>query len=191
MQCHNGKKFKGALLILLRKYGIQIVNGAPRSPQTQGVVEQVSGVVETKLRAWKMDNGSTEWSDGLLEVTLAINTQKHSTIGCAPAQLLNRERTSYIGWLNSQKRKDITIGVAQEDPNQATIHALSPTPPIQASSSRIDIGIRSGQNSQITMRTIPETGSENNLRITPLMQSSPVEEWLILIHTSQESPNQS
>jgi hypothetical protein len=29
-----------------------------------------------------MDHGSTEWADGLLEVTLAINTQKHSTIGC-------------------------------------------------------------------------------------------------------------
>jgi hypothetical protein len=34
MQCDNGKEFKGALLILLRKYGIQIVNGALRSPQT-------------------------------------------------------------------------------------------------------------------------------------------------------------
>jgi hypothetical protein len=32
MQCDNRKEFKGALLILLRKYGIQIVNGAPRSP---------------------------------------------------------------------------------------------------------------------------------------------------------------
>jgi hypothetical protein len=95
MQADNGKEFKGALLILLRKYGIQIVNGAPRSPQTQGLVEQANGVVETKLRAWKMDNGSTEWADGILEVTLAINTQVHSTIGCAPAELLFRERSSY------------------------------------------------------------------------------------------------
>jgi transposase InsO family protein len=96
MQSDNGKEFKGALLILLRKYGIQIINGAPRSPQTQGLVEQANGVVEAKLRAWKMDNGSTEWADRILEVTLAMNTQKHSTIGCAPAELLFRERTSYI-----------------------------------------------------------------------------------------------
>ena len=101
VQCDNGKEFKGALLILLRKYGIQVINGAPRSPQTQGLVEQANGVVEAKLRAWKMDHGSTEWADGLLEVTLAINTQKHSTIGCAPAELLFQERTSYIDWLNS------------------------------------------------------------------------------------------
>jgi hypothetical protein len=88
MQADNGKEFKGALLILLRKYGIQVINGAPRSPQTQGLVEQANGVVEAKLRAWKMDHGSMEWKDGLLEVMLAMNTQIHSTIGCAPAELL-------------------------------------------------------------------------------------------------------
>jgi transposase InsO family protein len=177
MQADNGKEFKGALLILLRKYGIQIVNGAPRSPQTQGLVEQANGVVESKLRAWKMDNGSTEWADGILEVTLAMNTQKHSTIGCAPAELLFRERTSFIDWLNSQKRKDITIGVAQEDPALAPIFALSPSPPAQPSGSRIDIGICSGTNSQITMRISPEAGSEINLRITPPIRSSSIDEW--------------
>jgi transposase InsO family protein len=51
MQADNGKEFKGALLILLRKYGIQVINGAPRSPQTQGLIEQANGVVEAKLRA--------------------------------------------------------------------------------------------------------------------------------------------
>ncbi|KFZ20383.1 hypothetical protein V502_03199 [Pseudogymnoascus sp. VKM F-4520 (FW-2644)] len=121
MQADNGKEFKGALLILLRKYGIQVVNGAPRSPQTQGLVEQANGVVEAKLRAWKMDHGSTEWKDGLLEVTLAMNTQIHSTIGCAPAELLFRDRSSHIDWLNSQARKDLSIGVEQEDPTMAPI----------------------------------------------------------------------
>jgi hypothetical protein len=121
MQADNGKEFKGALLILLRKYGIQVVNGAPWSPQTQGLVEQANGVVESKLRAWKMDHGSTEWKDGLLEVTLAMNTQIHSTIGCAPAELLFRDRSCHIDWLNSQARKDLSIGVEQEDPTMAPI----------------------------------------------------------------------
>jgi hypothetical protein len=58
-----------------------------------------------------MDNESTEWVDGLLEVTLAINTQKHSTIRCAPAELLFREPPSYIDRLNSHARKDLTTGV--------------------------------------------------------------------------------
>ena len=126
VQADNGKELKGALLILLRKYGIQVINGAPRSPQIQDLVEQANGVVESKLRAWKMDNGSTEWADGLLEVTLAMNTQKHSTIRCAPTELLFQERTSYINWLNSQKRKDITVGIAQEDSTQAPTYTLSP-----------------------------------------------------------------
>ncbi|KFY44142.1 hypothetical protein V495_03620 [Pseudogymnoascus sp. VKM F-4514 (FW-929)] len=43
MQADNGKEFKGALLLLLRKYGIQVVNRAPQSPQTQGLVEQANG----------------------------------------------------------------------------------------------------------------------------------------------------
>ncbi|KFZ11413.1 hypothetical protein V501_04793 [Pseudogymnoascus sp. VKM F-4519 (FW-2642)] len=115
MQSDNGKEFKGALLILLRKFGIRVINGAPRSPQTQGLVEQGNRVVEDKLRSWKMDHGSTEWANGLLEVTLAINTQKHSTIGCTPAELLFRDHTSHISWLSSDARKNLLIGVEQED----------------------------------------------------------------------------
>jgi hypothetical protein len=74
MQADNGKEFKGALLILLWKFGIQVINEALRSPQTQGLVKQANGVVEAKLQAWKMDNGLTKWADGLLKVTLAMNT---------------------------------------------------------------------------------------------------------------------
>jgi ribosome-associated protein YbcJ (S4-like RNA binding protein) len=84
-------------------------NGAEANAVIDNGQVKVNGVVESKLRAWKMDNGLTEWANGLLEVTLAMNTQKHSTIGYAPAELLFRERTSYIDWLNSQKRKDTTI----------------------------------------------------------------------------------
>jgi hypothetical protein len=134
-------------------------------------------VVEAKLRAWKIDNRSTEWADGILEVTLAMNTQKHSTIRCAPAELLFRERILYIDWLNSHIRKDLTIGVTQEDPTQELIYTLSPSLLSPASIPRIDIGICSGTNSQITMRISPETGPEINLRITLLIRSSLIDEW--------------
>ncbi|KAH8820753.1 hypothetical protein F5884DRAFT_827092 [Xylogone sp. PMI_703] len=42
-----------------------------------------------------MDNGSTEWVDGLVEIT---------------------DHNTYYNWLDSQKRKDLTIGIPQEDP---------------------------------------------------------------------------
>ena len=155
MQADNGKEFKGALLLLLRKYGIQVVNGAPRSPQTQGLIKQANGVVKAKLRAWKMDHGSTEWKDGLLEVTLAMNTQIHSTIGCAPAELLFRDRGSHINWLNSQTRKDLSIGVEQEDPTMAPIFESELEPEFealidpqlqQAPKPRIEVTIESSQS---------------------------------------------
>lgn len=63
-----------ALPILLRKHGIKVVNWAPRSPQIQCAVGQA--------------NGSTGWADGLLDVTVAMNTQKYSPICCALAELL-------------------------------------------------------------------------------------------------------
>jgi hypothetical protein len=52
---------------------------------------------------------------------LAMNTQIHSTIGCALAELLFRDRSSHINWLNSQARKDLSIGVEQEDLMMAPI----------------------------------------------------------------------
>jgi hypothetical protein len=100
VQADNSREFKGVLLILLRKYRIQIINGAPRSSQIQSLVKQTNRVIETKLRAWKIDHNSTEWTDGIVEVTLIINTQKHSTIGYSLTELFFRERSSYINWLN-------------------------------------------------------------------------------------------
>ncbi len=81
LQCDNGKEFKGALLVILKKHGIKLINGNPRSSQTQGLVEQGNGVVERKIRAWKMENGSPKWHEALLEVALAINTQTHLATG--------------------------------------------------------------------------------------------------------------
>ena len=72
-------------------------------------------------------------------------------IGCAPAEILFRQRTSYIGRLNNHARKNLTIRVAQEDPTQDPIHTLIPSPPAAASVPRIDIGICSVTNSQVTM----------------------------------------
>jgi len=48
LQCDNGKEFKGALLILVKEYGIQIVHGHPRHPQSQSLVEQANGVLKLK-----------------------------------------------------------------------------------------------------------------------------------------------
>jgi hypothetical protein len=39
LQCDNGRELKAVLLILLKKYGVKVVIGRPRTPSTQGLVE--------------------------------------------------------------------------------------------------------------------------------------------------------
>lgn len=88
LQCDNGKEFKGVLLILMKKHGIQVINGRPRNPQTQGLVEQANGTFKSKLRAWKIDSQSTAWATGLSEIALAMNLQVHTGIGKTPYEVM-------------------------------------------------------------------------------------------------------
>lgn len=78
LQTDNGREFKGALLIFLKRHRIRLINGRPRTPQTQGLVEQANGVVKDKLRKWQEENGSNAWAHALTEVTLFMNRQHHS-----------------------------------------------------------------------------------------------------------------
>jgi hypothetical protein len=73
IQCDNGKEFKGVLLILLKKYGIKIVNGCPRHPQTQGLVEQANRVMKIKLSCWLKEHEGQGWSDALPDIALGIS----------------------------------------------------------------------------------------------------------------------
>lgn len=82
MEADNEKESKGALLILLRKYDIRAVNGALSYSQTRGLIEQPKSLIKSKIRGRKMDNGSSQWANCLLEIKIAIDTQKNSTIGC-------------------------------------------------------------------------------------------------------------
>jgi hypothetical protein len=51
LQCDNGKEFKGALSILLRRYGIKVINDALHTPQVQGLVKQANSVAKSKIWA--------------------------------------------------------------------------------------------------------------------------------------------
>ena len=86
-QCDNGREFKGALLVFLKKHNIKLINGRPRTPRTQGLVEQANAVVKDKLRKWQAANGTGAWADALSE---AINNQTHESLptGVTPSQLM-------------------------------------------------------------------------------------------------------
>jgi len=45
------------------------MNGHPRHPQSQGMIEKGNDILETKLSAWLEDNKRNDWSFGLQMVT--------------------------------------------------------------------------------------------------------------------------
>lgn len=73
LQSDNGSEFKGICLELMRRYGIKVINGRPRTPRTQGLIEQANGTVKNRISTWKREHGSTAWGDGL-EVYIQISS---------------------------------------------------------------------------------------------------------------------
>ncbi|KAM9914074.1 hypothetical protein OXX69_000974 [Metschnikowia pulcherrima] len=73
VQCDNGMEFKGAVERVLLFYGVKIINGRPRTPRVQGLVEKANGVVKHKMAIWKKQNKRTDWHDSLSFIESAIN----------------------------------------------------------------------------------------------------------------------
>lgn len=65
LQSDNGSEFKGVCLELVKSFGIRVINGPPRTPRTQSLVEQANGTEKTRINAWKRTHGSSHWSDSL------------------------------------------------------------------------------------------------------------------------------
>lgn len=72
-----------------------------------------------------MDNESSKWTNDLLEITLAVNTQKDSTFEFAISNLLFRERTSSVDRLDGRKRRELAIGISQEGSSKERICVFS------------------------------------------------------------------
>lgn len=66
LQSDNVTEFKGVCLELVRKYGIRVINGRPRTPRTQGLVEQSNKTVKDRILVWKRTHGSLRWAESLL-----------------------------------------------------------------------------------------------------------------------------
>jgi len=49
LQCDNGNEFKGEVIRIVESYGITLIHGCPRHPQTQGLIEQA----KSKRSEWQ------------------------------------------------------------------------------------------------------------------------------------------
>ena len=87
-QMDNGTEFKGACKLLLDAYGVKIINGRPRTPRTQGLVEQANGITKQKIRAWKRQNGTAKWRQGLPIIANQMNRTWHGAIKKTPYEVV-------------------------------------------------------------------------------------------------------
>ena len=118
VQADNGKEFKGVLKLLLLSHGVKIKNGRPRTPRTQGLVEQANGTVKEKILAWKLENGLSGWAVGLPACALAINRTVQRAIKTTPYQMVfGREMRRYqILPVAMRERTQIEEELTEESP---------------------------------------------------------------------------
>ena len=57
-----------------------MINGRPRIPRTQGLVEQANGVLKDKIKRRIEATGNPHWVQHLARVALAINTQGYDSL---------------------------------------------------------------------------------------------------------------
>jgi IS30 family transposase len=48
-QNDNGSEFKGALCLVMKRFGVKVINSRPRHPESQGMNEQSNGFVHSKI----------------------------------------------------------------------------------------------------------------------------------------------
>ncbi len=51
LQSDNGSEFKGVCLDLVKSFGVRVINGRPRTPQSQGLAEHANGTIKTRINA--------------------------------------------------------------------------------------------------------------------------------------------
>jgi IS30 family transposase len=67
LQSDNGKEFTADIIaeLLTLWPEVHIINGRPRHPQSQGLVERANGILQTKLGKWMEDSYTDNWTEGL------------------------------------------------------------------------------------------------------------------------------
>lgn len=102
LQSDNGREFTAEVIVsrLCRKSGVinsepwnqksmsklwpdmKLINGRPRYPQSQGLVERGNQTLENKLASWMKTNNTTQWHIGLPIVVYQMNTSFSNAINC-------------------------------------------------------------------------------------------------------------
>ena len=102
LQSDNGREFVARVILDLTKLwpGLLIINGRPRHPESQGLVERSNAVVQQVLGKWLDTNATTDWPSGLGPVMFAINTSTTRSINKTPFEVVfgQQPRTEDYAW---------------------------------------------------------------------------------------------
>jgi len=102
---------------LLLSHGVKIKNSRPRTPRTQGLVEQANRTVKEKILAWKLENRLSGWSVGLSACALAINRTMQRAIKTTPYQVVFRREMRRYEILPVAMRERIQIEEELDEEN--------------------------------------------------------------------------
>ncbi|KAK5580692.1 hypothetical protein RB653_000715 [Dictyostelium firmibasis] len=140
--CDNGKEFKNKVFDQLRDFAFPnsiSTHGAPRTPQTQGVVEKLNNTIKStirKRRAKDNKDGINRTLSEHLHLGLNVyNNTKHRAIGMTPSQAngdspffskTNIKSNCYLLGANEQKLKESTNkDLTEEDLNTIVLNNLT------------------------------------------------------------------
>ena len=127
LQCDNGGEFKGVLLILLRKYGIKVINGRPRTPTTQGFIEQANGTVKRRMRALKIDLNSNKWASMLCMIALMMNRSTHGATKTPPYEIMFGRKTRWNDHITPGQRLTASLDEIMDE-NGPDVEESTPLP---------------------------------------------------------------
>lgn len=85
----------------------------PRHPQNQGLVEQGgNSIVERKLRTPLSERGTNHWSELLIEICFAMNSEVHSSLRLTPYEITFRRTEN---WIPIEEREQALLHAAQDE----------------------------------------------------------------------------
>ena len=91
LQRDNGTEFNGACNHLVKHHGIPVVHSKPHTAQTNGLIKQENGVLNTMILAWMTEQQSNEWSLPLPDAMRSMNRQVHSKTGICPYEVVFKQ----------------------------------------------------------------------------------------------------
>lgn len=108
LQSDNGKEFTASVIKNLKNIwtGLTIINGRPRHPQSQGLVERGNATLCNILGKYMEDRGVSTWTTCLPPVIFSINTSLARGVNMVPYEIVfgQKPRLDFDLWKSIEEQ---------------------------------------------------------------------------------------